>query len=177
MNDTVVGLWKTTAGGNSTLAAPGWSVGNYVAAEPPMNAFDNNCSTKYTSFGICNISTNPGTPTCGIQTGFFVTLRRGPTTMKAFRFCAGNDNPPRDPLTMTLEGSNQTGSALLLGSSWSLIYGGSTGLDTDPGRFNCGITQTFSSNIVAYSSYRILLVSKRASDFTLQYSEVQLFAY
>jgi len=116
-------------------------------------------------------------PTCGINTGFYVILQRGAVVMEGLQFCTGNDNPPRDPITMTLEGSNQTGSALMLGSSWSLIYNGSCGLDVDPGRESLGQIQTFSNNFIAYSSYRILITSKRGSDYAFQYSEMELFGY
>ena len=176
VNDTLVGLWQTTSGGSGTLATPGWNAGNYVAAEPPRSAFDGNCLTKFTSFGTCSLSGASAT-VCGLQTGFYVTLQRGATVMKALQFCTGNDNPPRDPLTMTLEGSNQTGSALMLGSSWSLVYNGITGLATDPGRQSLGVKQTFSSNTIAYSSYRFLITSKRAADIATQYSELNLFAF
>ena len=97
--------------------------------------------------------------------------------MKALQFCTGNDYPLRDPLTMTLEGSNQNGSTLFLGSSWSLFYNGTTGLAVDPGRWSRGVTQTFSSNTIAYSSYRILITLKRGVDYAAQYSELDLFAF
>ena len=97
----------------------------------------------------------------------------GPLIIRAFRICTGNDSPPRDPMTITLEGSNQTGSALFLGSSWTLIYNGPTGLATDPGRQTFGVRQTF-SNTRAFASYRILMPTKRANDIALQYSEIEL---
>lgn len=170
--DPLVGLWNTVAGGNSVNATPGWNAGNYVAAEPALAAFDNSCATKYTSFGPCTISSSAGS-TCGLNTGFQVTPLVGPIVIRAFRICTGNDNPPRDPMTMTLEGSNQTGSALFLGSSWTLIYSGPTGLATDPGRQSYGVRQTF-SNTIAYRSYRILMPTKRANDIAIQYSEIEL---
>ena len=176
-NDTVIGLWATTAGGGGTLATPGWGAGNYVPIEPPTSAFDSNCSTKYTNYGMCSVNVFSSAPTCGLQTGFTLTLQRGATVIKALRFCTGNDHSPRDPSTMTLEGSNQNGSTLLLGSSWTLIYNGTTGLDVDPGRGNLGMTQTFYSNAIAYSSYRILITMIRGSDVATQYSELQLFAF
>lgn len=174
-SDPIVGLWNTTAGQNGTQATPGTAVGNYVASEPPQMVFDNNCGTKYTSFGSCDIGGSTASIHCGLGTGFHVTLLAGPMIVKSFRICTGNDAPPRDPLTMTLEGSNQTGSALFLDSSWRLIYNGSTGLATNPGRQNYGPVQNFASNTMAYRSYRILITSKRASDSALQYSEIQLF--
>lgn len=171
-SDPLVGLWNTTAGGNSVSATPGWGPGNYVPAEPALAAFDTSCGTKYTSFGPCTFPT-PVTPFCGLNTGFQVTPLIGPTIIRGFRICTGNDFPERDPMAMTLEGSNQTGSALFLGSSWRLIYNGSTGLATDPGRQQYGVRITFSNNI-PYRSYRLLMPLKRANDVALQYSEIEL---
>ena len=91
--------------------------------------------------------------------------------------CAGNDQPPRDPLTVTIEGSNEPTSALILGSSWTLIYNGSTGLDTDPGRYNFGVIQNLTNNLVWYKSYRFLFISKRNSSDAIQYGEVELYGY
>jgi hypothetical protein len=173
-NDTLQGLWNTTAGGDSTLATPGTGVGYYVPAEAPKNAFDNNCSSKFTSYGNCTSSAN--SLSCAQNTGFCVTLQQGAAVMNGLQFCTANDNSQRDPITMTLEGSNQTGSALLLGSSWSLIYNGSCGLDVDPGRNQLGQIQTF-SNFIAYASYRILIISYRNSDHCVQYGELKLFGY
>ena len=171
-SDPLVGLWNTVAGGNSVNATPGWTAGNYVALEPALAAFDNNCNTKYTSFGPCSISATAAA-SCGLNTGFQVTPLVGATVIRAFRICTGNDAVPRDPMTMTLEGSNQTGSALFQGSSWTSIYSGVTGLATDPGRQSFGVRQTF-SNSVAYRSYRILMPTKRGNDIALQYSEIEL---
>ena len=178
VNDTLVGLWQTTAGGNGTLATAGNGPGNYYPGESPSNAFDGNTGTKYTNFGSCTFNNySSSAPICGLQTGFTVTLQRGATVMKALQFSTGNDLPTRDPLTMTFEGSNQNGSTLLLGSSWTLIYNGTTGLDIDPGWGSSGVTQTFFSNTIAYSSYRILITLKRGIDIATQYSELQLFAF
>ena len=92
----------------------------------------------------------------------------------ACRFCAANSLPARDPLSVTIEGINQTGSSLFLGSSWSLIYNGSTGLEPDTGRFNCDTIQTL-SNSIAYKNYRFLVTLKRSNQSAVQYSEIQLF--
>jgi hypothetical protein len=177
INDTLEGLWNTTAGGDSTLATAGYGIGNYISNEGPPNAFDKNFTSKFLSFGHCNNSLNISSLTCGINTGFHVTLQGGAAVMQGLRFCTGNDRPVRDPKTMTLEGSNQTGSALMFGSSWSLIYNGSCGLNIDPGRMTFGQTQTFSYNSISYSSYRILITSKRAIEYAVQYAELELFGY
>lgn len=49
---------------------------------------------------------------------------------------------------ITFEGSNQPTSSLNLGSSWTLVYSGLSGLATDSGRFACGQPQLFPSNTV-----------------------------
>ena len=173
-NDTLQGVWNTTAGGDSTIATAGTGVGNYIANEGPPNAFDGNCNTKFLSFGEC-VDKGSMIPECGRNTGFHVTLVNGAVLVRGLRFCAANDAPNRDPKTITFEGTNHTGSDLLLGSSWTLIYNGSCGLDIDPGRKQLGQLITFSYNNLAYSSYRILVTSKRGNDYCTQYGELHLF--
>lgn len=85
--------------------------------------------------------------------------------------------PERDPLTITIEGSNQSISALMLGSSWTLIYNGSTGLNPDPGRNNSGIIQNMSNNTSWYTSYRILVTSKRHISDAVHFGEIELLGY
>lgn len=172
-SDPMVGLWNTTAGRDGIQSSPGICMGCYPVNEEPARGFDGNTSTKYLSFGSC-LNTSSVDMFCGINTGFHVTPSTGATIVRSLRIRTGNDFELRDPLTMTFEGSNQTGSALLLGSSWALIYNGSTGLTTDPGRGTHGMMQTFSNSIV-YASYRILMTSKRNISNSIQYSEIQLF--
>ena len=166
------GLWNTTAGNDGTQAIPGNCMGCYPAAETPARGFDGNISTKYLNFGHCNGS-SVSNIFCGVNTGFHVTPATGPSVIRSLRLCTANDHSPRDPLTMTLEGSSLNGSALFLASSWTLIYNGSTGLAPDPGRGTYGVLQTF-SNSIAYVSYRILMTSKRSSSNSIQYSEIRL---
>lgn len=113
---------------------------------------------------------------CGVNTGFYLTLQTGAVLLSAMRICTATSLSQRDPMTMTVEGSNQTAATLTLGSSWTLIYNGSTGLTSDPGRGNYGLTQTF-SNSISYSSYRILITSVRNFTYTVQYAEVELIGY
>jgi hypothetical protein len=80
-------------------------------------------------------------------------------------------------MRITIEGSNQSSSALLFGSSWTLIYNGSSGLDSDPGRYTFGLTQFISNNVISYESYRLLITSKRSLSNAVQYSEVQFLGY
>jgi hypothetical protein len=159
------------------LSSPGNSSGNYNPKEIPQNAFDQNITTKHSSYGICNSSSASGLLQCGANTGHYLTLGRGTSLLTSIRFCAATSLAERDPMTITIEGSNQSSSALLFGSSWSLIYNGSSGLDSDPGRANYGVTQAIPNNARWYNSYRLLITSKRNISNAVQYSEVQLFGY
>jgi hypothetical protein len=154
----------------------GSSVGNYFPSEEPDNILDKNITTKYTNFGTCNASTLSNSITCGVNTGFYLTLQRGASLLLSIRLCTALSYPQRDPMTITVEGSNQTLSVLNLGSSWTLIYNGSSGLTPDPGRGSYGITQNF-SNSISYASYRILVTSMRNITYAVQYAEVQLIGY
>ena len=171
MTGPIVGLWSTTLGGNGLQSTPGSSTGNYPSTESPPLCIDGNSGTKYLSFGDCPSSSSPST--CASGTGFHLTPLIGPTTVRAVQIQTAVDVPQRDPLTMTLEGSNQTGSALFSGSSWILIYSGLTGLTMDPGRSTFGVKQIF-SNSIAYTSYRVLMTSKRNISNSIQYAEIEL---
>jgi len=175
-NEIVYGLWNTTAGGSSSLSTPGSGIGNYNPTQIPQNVFDQNSTTKYTSYGICNQSAI-SLLICGANTGLYLTLQRGASLLTGIRFCSAPSLPERDPITITVEGSNQPSSALLLGSSWTLIYNGSSGLDSDPGRSSLGVTEIISNNVVWYQSYRLLIISKRNMSNAVQYSEVELLGY
>ena len=178
-NTTVYGIWNTTVGGDSIAATSGTtSVGNYYPGETPNNVFDNNTSTKYTNFGACIYAVSSTySLQCGENTGFYFTSVEGPSLLLSVQFCTGNDNPERDPFTITIEGSNQSPSLLTLGSSWTLIYNGSTGLQSVLSRLSCGAVQPVLNNTVWYSSYRFLVTSKRDVNSGAQYSEVKLNVY
>jgi hypothetical protein len=169
----IYGLYNTTAGQNT-----GGYDGRYPAlAERPSSAVDNNTLTKYVNFGndgcfVCTVA-QPGQ-----NTGFFII----PPTMNytvahGLLFATGNDAPNRDPLTVTLEGSNKTDiNQLQMGSSWTLIYNGSTGITSDPGRFTYGTPQNF-SNTIPSVSYRLLITSQRGPDLAVQYSEAHILGF
>jgi len=177
MNETIYGIWNTTAGRNSYSSSVGYSNSNYPPGQGPQQAFDGNTTTKYVNFGVCNSTVGASTTTCGQNTGLYFSPQRGISLILGFRFCAANSYPLRDPIIVAIEGSNQPFTALTLGSSWSLIYNGSSGLDIDPNRYTCGVTQWLSNNSIWYTSYRILVYSKRGVGNFVQYSELELLSY
>ncbi|CAF1399896.1 unnamed protein product [Rotaria magnacalcarata] len=177
--ETVYAVWNTTAGSDSNLASNGTGIGKYYPGEGPGNICDRNTSTKYASFGNCN-STASGSPTCSRNTGFYLTLQRGTSLLVAFRFATANSYPQRDPLMITIEGSNSNSIELTRGSSWTLLYNGSSGISTNQTRLTYGSTQWLPKNSTRYASYRFLVnlaMNDGASIPTIQYSEVELLGY
>jgi hypothetical protein len=168
VGDPIIGLYNTIAGGPT-----GGSSGVYSSPfEEPPYVLDGSTHTKYLNFG------SGGVP--GLNTGFYITpTASNASVARALRFGTANDSPYRDPITVTFEGSNASSvGALDLGSSWTLIYNGPTGISPviDPGR-SIYVTQQDFSNTIAYAYYRLLVTSKRGSDNSVQYSEVQIIGY
>ncbi|CAF3921049.1 unnamed protein product [Rotaria sp. Silwood1] len=171
MKELIYGIYNTIAGGNSIPSSIGE---NSPIKEQPKNACDNTTFTKYLNSGKCP---KYGSPIdCGLNTGLYVTLERGASIVVGFQLCAANDFPSRDPITITLEGTNEVAKKLTLGSSWTLMYSGFSGLNNDPGRYTCGEKRLF-SNSVEYASYRFLVTGKRDVGNSVQYSELRLFGF
>jgi hypothetical protein len=158
--------------GDSLASTPGVNVGNYPSDQPAAQACDRNISTKYLNFGQCNEGNIAAM--CGLNTGFYLELQQGALLVTGLQICTGNDFPERDPFQVSLEGSNASGTALTLGTSWTLIYRGNSGLEPDPSRDACGLVQSF-GNSIQYKSYRFLVSAKRGWASSVQYSELQLF--
>lgn len=175
-NETAYPVWNTSVGRDSTPATVGTNVGNFYPGEIASYAFDNTTGTKYTNFGVCALSATLSS-SCGLNTGIYVTPQRGPSSLFILQFCTANDLPDRDPFTITIEGSNQPSSSLTLGSSWALLYNGTTGLQTHTTRFECGPVLPVSNNSNWYSSYRVLVTSIRGNEVATQYSELRLMGY
>ncbi len=100
---------------------------------------DGNTATKYFN------KAQDGTNGPGINTGFVITPKLGASIINGFRFATANDSPGRDPLNITIEGSNATNANQAGGGGFTLIYEGTTSLFQDPGRNNwgcSGISQT-----------------------------------
>ncbi len=173
IDGSIKAIYNTQVYGDSLASTPGVNSGNYPSDQPVAQACDRNISTKYLNFGQCTEGNQAAI--CGLSTGFYLELQQGALLVTGLRLCTGNDFPERDPFRVSLEGSNQSGTALTLGKSWTPIYEGNSGLETDPGRNDCGIVQSF-SNSIRYKSYRFLVVFKRTwSSNSVQYSELQLF--
>jgi hypothetical protein len=172
--DSIIGLYNTTAG----QSAGGYNGVFSSASEETQYAIDNDTTTKYLNFGnsYCGNFTVPP----GICTGFIVTPSiSNYTVARALLFATAGDAPERDPITVTLEGSNSTNNATLLQDScWTLIYNGSTGISSsiDPGRSVYVMQQNF-SNTMAFASYRLLVTSIRGSGDSVQYSEAQILGF
>jgi hypothetical protein len=172
-NETIYAIWNTTAGGNSSPSNSSYyEIGAYWPTEPPEAAVDGNITTIYTNHGTCNITI--WLITCGDNTGLYLTLNDGPFTLIAFYFYTNDLDSERDPLTITIEGSNLNGSALTLGSSWTLIYNGSSGLTSDPGRSAMGTLQILPNASIPFNSYRLLVTSKRGIETCTSYAEFVL---
>ena len=139
-------------------------------------AFDNNVSTKYLNFGGTGHSGgNLFQP--GVGSGFYVTPSiSNASVATGLLFATANDVPNRDPLTVTLEGSNSD--SLDSASSWTLIYTGPTGINAtiNPGR-QIYVQPQYFYNTVAYSSYRLLVTSQRGNVSCVQYAEAQIIGY
>ncbi|CAF1549865.1 unnamed protein product, partial [Adineta ricciae] len=174
VNGIIQAVYNTFVGGDSTASTPGTGIGQYPASEIPGNACDGDTSTKYLSFGPC--ASTDDSDQCGLNTGFYLELQLGSAVVRALQMYTGGDDSERDPLIVSLEGSNQSGSNLALGSSWTLIYNGNSGLQNDPGRMSSGSIQPI-SNTISYKSYRFLVSGKRATSNSVQYSELRLYGY
>ena len=184
--DPIVGIWQTAIGGNSTASTAGTAnAGQYPAGEPPAQAIDGRYlspygatapqGSKYLNFGTGGGS-GVSAITKGVGTGYYVTPAIGPSIVTGIQIATANDAPERDPLTVSIEGSNATGADLALGSSWTVIQSSvNLGIDTNPGRFILAPIVTF-ANTTPYTSYRVLVQSQRASANSTQYGELNLFS-
>ena len=123
--DKIVGLYNTTA----SQSTGGFDGKFLYVSEWPVKAMDTLLTTKYVNFGS-------GCSNCvvhqpGVGTGFFVTpLISNATLAIGIHFGTADDYPNRDPITVTVEGSNETTNEKLhQGSSWTLLYSGPTGIN------------------------------------------------
>ncbi|CAF0973864.1 unnamed protein product [Adineta steineri] len=148
-------IWNTTAGNDRSLSLPGQNTGTYWPGEPPQTALDGNLNTEYSDHEIQHSKVNRSF-SCS-----FVWLH-------------SKNSPPRDPNTIPIECSNNKESDLVFGTSWTKIYDGDAGLAKNPGRRAYGGTQTISNNSLSFTSYRILITSKRGKHNCVSYSEFEM---
>jgi hypothetical protein len=163
------GFWQASPGGNATASTAGGAAGQYPSTQSPALAIDGGVSTKYLNFGNAGGSS----ATKGVGTGFYVTPANGPTLVTGIQVATANDFPNRDPLTVSVEGTNAGGN-FNSGATWTLIADNvNLGIGTDPGRQTFGPVVRF-ANTTAYTSYRVIIRSQRGADSAVQYAEMNL---
>ena len=165
--DAVQGVKLTVKGGPTTFTVSGDYGGNGTQ-EPPANALDGDTGSKY----FCHVQN--GTKAPGVDTGLLITPKIGSSIVTGLQFDTADDMPDRDPMTVTLEGSNDPQASTEGFKDFSLIYEGTSGLDSDPDRGNEG-EQIIFPNTTAYKTYRLLITKTRAPTDATQYGEVILF--
>jgi hypothetical protein len=169
--DPIVGFYQASVGGNDTPSTVGTGPGQYQSTESPPRAIDNDPATKYLNFG--NGNSGISSPTKGVGTGFYATPSLGPSIVTGIQVATANDSPSRDPLAVSIEGTNAT-SGFDSGANWTLIADNvDLGITTDPGRSSYGPVVRF-INTRAYRSYRVIIKSQRGSDNGVQYAELNL---
>jgi len=167
--DTIAPLKQTTKGRSNVLAETGDFGGISGNDEQVASAIDGDLGTKYFN----KAQNDDGS--AGIDTGFVVTPHLGATVVTGVQFGTANDMPDRDPLAITLEGSNAPDADKAKGKGFTLIYKGPSGLTKDPGRNTLGQVIAF-ANTQSYKTYRVLITQVRggANADATQYSEVKL---
>jgi hypothetical protein len=155
----VVALAETSVGKDGNVMDPC----DYAEDEGPENLFDDDPETKFCI-------------QCGFKNvGFYVTLEKE-AVVTAFQIFTGNDAEDRDPMTITIEGSNATGDDLMKGASWTKIYSGDSGVENVADRYAEGKVMRV-ENTTSYKSYRVLVTSVLDSECKMtQMSEFKLFA-
>lgn len=172
LSGTVYAVWNTYAGGISTLATGNTSgVGTYYTTSSPNNLFDNNLNTLFSSEGNSSSGTNA---IAGLNTGFYMSIAQCQPVLIGFRFGNAYNYSVREPLTVTIEGTNCAIVSTCV--NWTLLYNGSTGLDIQENSLAYGEYESISNSDI-YESYRFLVTSKRNLSNYVSYSEVQLFGY
>lgn len=163
--DPIVGVSGTAASPLSGLSSVGTvaNVNNYPAGEAPAFSIDRSVDTKYLNFAKTNV-------------GILVMPSMGPTILQAVRFATANDAPERDPMQIVIQGSNGPPDALVgyLNTSWTTIYTGTSGLDTDPGRKIYGPQVNIAPSPTTYVAYRVLVTQIRGAGNSVQFSEIEL---
>ena len=167
-------LWNTYAGGMGTMATEGANgVGSYYTAQPAGNLFDGKVTSSFASRGQSASGSNA---LAGLNTGFHVSIAQCGPTLVSFRIATGTSGTERDPMTITVEGSNGC-SNLLTCANWTRIYNGTSGLVSTLSRNTFGQNVSIPMPHQSYDSYRFLVTAKRATGSFVTYTEVELYGY
>ena len=158
--DLILALGATQSGGANHKV-------DILNGEIAHNAFDGNLGSKY--YNPTHDGPRPG----GVASGFAITPRAA-GVVTAFQFATANDVEGRDPLAITIEGSDADNAGKDQGGGFTLIYSGPSGLEADPGRLHWGLCVVF-ANRTAYRTYRVLVARIRDDNANgTQYSEFRL---
>jgi len=156
---------KQTLAGQPNVAADA----DEVRGGPEL-AFDGSVESKSFNAGQDRDGFNPR----GVNTGFAVTPHSGTGAVSAIQIATGNDVPERDPLSITIEGSNTSNADQTGGSGFVTLYEGPTGLAADPGRNKWGPVIKF-PNMKIFKTYRVLVTETRGDGAdAVQFSEIRL---
>jgi hypothetical protein len=174
LNDPIEAIYDAVAGNSSYNSVPGNGVGDYAPGQGPTACIDF-ANTTYLNYGNVGYNVSGMTNTAGVGTGVYTTPQVGASIVQAIQFQAGNDSADRDPLSITLEGSNATGTNLYFGQDWTLLYAGATGLAPfSVTRLAWGELQNF-TNTESFTSYRMIVTSQRGVDYCTEFAEMHLY--
>jgi hypothetical protein len=161
-SDPIIPIKQTSKGDPNILAE-----GN--EAQDLAAAIDGNLDSKYLNRAQDADGFNPH----GDNTGFVISPS-GTFPVTKIQFATANDVPDRDPLSITVEGSNDANAAEAHGNGFTLLYEGPTGLAHDPGRKQWGPVIQFQNN-TSYKTYRVLVTQARGdSADAVQFSEIKM---
>lgn len=147
------------------VSDPDTSSSQYPANERPVDALDQDESTKYLNFGELN-------------SGFIVTPQFGPSTVRSFTLTTANDAVERDPTSWVLYGTNDPivseDNSFGTAENWTLIDNGDIDLSLD--RFTpSDVIQV--SNTATFASYRLIFPTVRdtAAANSMQIADVYFY--
>lgn len=157
-------LRRTKAGGENALSAED-EIRHWERL-----AFDGNTSTKHMNSGQDEDGFNPR----GVNTGLVIEAEK-PLSAGAIQFVSAPDMPSRDPMKITLEGSNSKDAMNEGFGGWTPIYSGSSGLEAaDMPRQTAGKIASFKPS-KPFKYFRLLVTQVRGDQADgVQYSEFRI---
>jgi len=160
--DAVIELKQTKAGQANVLSAK-----EEIRGEGRL-AIDGNINNKYFNSGQDADGFNPR----AFNTGLQITPHGDHAPVTPAQFATANDMPDRDPLKVSVEGSDDPN-----GGNFVLLYQGSTGLEKVTGRGQWGPVATF-DNTKTFKLYRILVTETRGDNAdAVQFAELRLGSF